>query len=206
MKALIKKSMEELNEHKQVGKQVITNYSHTERFSCRHIGDILCRTREESSPRLSDRRLLGRDHRVCHQEWRAGSCLGCYRANYWLHEELKTRDSTAPWSQFQRARTLLSCLQVLLQGQGRRGSDQVHGTCNASRLSEWAGSLRGESLPRHAAERLRFFQSESHPVALLGREGAWWLTVTNSQFRRVSHRSCRPGWVRYGQPNGQPRL
>ena len=206
MKALIKKSMEELNEHKQVGKKTITNHSSTERFSSRHTGDILCRTREESSSRLGDRRLLGRDHRVCHQAWRAGSCLGCYWANHWLHEELKTRDSTAAWSQFQRARTLLSCLQVLLQGQGRRGSDQVHGTCNASRLSERAGSLRGEGLPRHAAERLWFFQSESHPVALLGREGAWWLTITNSQFRRVSHRSCRPGWVRYGQPNGQPRL
>ena len=81
MKALIKKSMEELNEHKQVGKQTIPNYSRAERFSGGHTRDILCRTREESSSRLGDRRLLGRDHRVCHQAWRAGSSLGCYREN-----------------------------------------------------------------------------------------------------------------------------
>ena len=206
MKALIKKSMEELNEHKQVGKQAITNFSRTERFGCRHIRDILCRTREESSSRISDRRLFGWDHRVCHQAWRVGSCLGCYWANRRFHEELKTRDSTAPRSQFQGARPLLSCLQILLQGQGRRGSDQVHGTSNASGLLEWAGPLRGEGLPRHAAERLWFFQSESHTVAFQGREGAWWLPITYSQFCRISHRSCGPGWVRHGQPNGQPRL
>ena len=206
MKALIKKSMEELNEHKQVGKQTIPNYSRAERFSGGHTRDILCRTREESSSRLGDRRLLGRDHRVCHQAWRAGSSLGCYRENRWFHEEHKTRDRTAPWSQFQRAGTLLTCLQVLLQGEGRRGSDQLHGTCNASRLLEWAGSLRGEGMPRHAAERLWFFQSESNPVALQGRDGAWWLPISHSQFRRISHRSCGPGWVRHGQPNGQSRL
>ena len=50
MKALIKKSMQELNEHKQVGKHERVDFScFTERFGCRHIGDLLRRTREESS-------------------------------------------------------------------------------------------------------------------------------------------------------------
>ena len=59
MKAIIKKAMEELNEHKQVGTLDITKLQNTERFGCGHTRDILCRTREESASRPVSRRLLG---------------------------------------------------------------------------------------------------------------------------------------------------
>ena len=50
MKALIKKSMEELNEHKQVGThQKADCFPNAERFGRRYIGDLLCGACEESA-------------------------------------------------------------------------------------------------------------------------------------------------------------